>query len=334
MTTTRIPYCTWIAGSPELWQCAGYYVLVFAGLGLIWFYEKRCKKRLQILQGIFVICTVLGIGILLYRPSGNLQITCLDIGQGDCISVCSPRGQHVLIDGGSTNKKNIAKYQILPYLKNQGIAVVDAILISHTDQDHISGIQELFESISAGLTSVKVRSLILPKWEKMDEAYQELIDKARAAGVTVQRGRKGEVLHLGEVTIKLLAPEAGASGADVNEDGMVVEIQYERFKALFTGDIGEETEKKLLSDLEDVDFLKVGHHGSGYSTCTEFLEVIRPEVAVISCSESNTYGHPSAETIERLEKSGAKIWYTMKSGAVTLTADGEKMWMETYVETK
>ena len=62
--------------------------------------------------------------------------------------------------------------------------------------------------------------------------------------------------------------------------------------------------------------------------------MIRPEVAVISCSESNTYGHPSAETIERLKKSGAKIWYTMKSGAVTLTADGEKMWMETYVETK
>ena len=150
----------------------------------------------------------------------------------------------------------------------------------------------------------------------------------------MQRGRKGEVLHLGEVTIKLLAPEAGASGADVNEDGMVAEIQYGSFKALFTGDIGEETEKKLLSDLEDVDFLKVGHHGSGYSTCTEFLEVIRPEVAVISCSESNTYGHPSAETIERLKKSGAKIWYTMKSGAVTFTADGKKMWMETYVETK
>ena len=239
-----------------------------------------------------------------------------------------------MIDGGSTNKKNIAKYQILPYLKNQGIAVVDAILISHTDQDHISGIQELFENISAGLTLVKVRSLILPEWEKTDDAYQELIDKARAAGVSVQRGRKGEVLHLGEVMIKLLAPEAGASGADVNEDGMVAEIQYGSFKALFTGDIGEETEKKLLSDLEDVDFLKVGHHGSGYSTCTEFLEVIRPEVAVISCSESNTYGHPSAETIERLKKSGAKIWYTMKSGAVTFTADGEKMWMETYVETK
>ena len=334
MITTRIPYCTWIAGSPELWQCAGYYVLFFAGLGIIWCYEKKRKKRLQILHGIFVICMALGIGILLYRPSGNLQITCLDIGQGDCISVRFPKGQHVLIDGGSTNKKNIAKYQILPYLKNQGIAVVDAILISHTDQDHISGIQELFENISAGLTSVKVRSLILPEWEKTDDAYQELIDKARAAGVSVQRGRKGEVLHLGEVTIKLLAPEAGASGADVNEDGMVAEIQYGSFKALFTGDIGEETEKKLLSDLKDVDFLKVGHHGSGYSTCTEFLEVIRPEVAVISCSESNTYGHPSAETIERLKKSGAKIWYTMKSGAVTFTADGEKMWMETYVETK
>ena len=84
------------------------------------------------------------------------------------------------------------------------------------------------------------------------------------------------------------------------------------FEGLFTGDIGTETEKKLLPELEDVDFLKVGHHGSRYSTCQEFLDVVRPELAVVSCSATNTYGHPSGETIERLEDSGAKIWYTMK----------------------
>ena len=103
------------------------------------------------------------------------------------------------------------------------------------------------------------------------------------------------------------------------------------FEGLFTGDIGTETEKKLLPELEDVDFLKVGHHGSRYSTCQEFLDVVRPELAVVSCSATNTYGHPSGETIERLEDSGAKIWYTMKEGAVTAETDGKEVWVDTFV---
>ena len=106
---------------------------------------------------------------------------------------------------------------------------------------------------------------------------------------------------------------------------------YGGFEGLFTGDIGTETEKKLLPELEDVDFLKVGHHGSRYSTCQEFLDVVRPELAVVSCSATNTYGHPSGETIERLEDSGAKIWYTMKEGAVTAETDGKEVWVDTFV---
>ena len=100
---------------------------------------------------------------------------------------------------------------------------------------------------------------------------------------------------------------------------------------LFTGDILTDTEKKLLPELEDVDFLKVGHHGSRYSTCQEFLDVVRPELAVVSCSATNTYGHPSGETIERLEDSGAKIWYSMKEGAVTAESDGKDVWLDTFV---
>lgn len=331
----EIPFCTWIAGSPKLWQCAVYYVLLFGGIGILGYFQSTAEKgylrKYRLLSGISGIMMVLGIGILIYRPSGNLQITCLDIGQGDCISIQLPHGQNFLIDGGSSNKKNIARYQILPYLKNQGIGVVDAILISHTDNDHISGVIELLDYMSEHLTSVSVNNLIMPQWSQPDEAYQQLVDKAKAAGVHVQKGRKGEKLQIGDTIFRFLSPESGATGRDTNEEGMVVEVIYGDFKGLFVGDIGAETEKKLLPDLEDVDFLKVGHHGSRYSTCQEFLDVVRPEAAVISCSATNTYGHPSGETIGRLEDAGTKIWYTMKEGAVTVGTDGEKVWTGTFI---
>ena len=292
---------------------------------------KGWLRKYQLLSGISGIMLILGLGILIYHPSGNLQITCLDIGQGDCISIQLPQGQNFLIDGGSSNKKNIAHYQILPFLKNRGIGVIDAILISHTDNDHISGVLELFDYMRTHLTSVRVKNLILPEWTQPDDAYQQLVDKAQAAGVNVQKGRKGEQIALGKASLRFLSPDRGTAGTDANEDGMVVELTYGGFEGLFTGDIGTETEEKLLPELEDVDFLKVGHHGSRYSTCQEFLDVVRPELAVVSCSATNTYGHPSGETIERLEDSGAKIWYTMKEGAVTAETDGKEVWVDTFV---
>ena len=323
-----IPFCTWIAGSPKLWQCAGYYVLLFLGVEILgmsrgtvtWngatgkragnhaFMQeeknhgegKGWLRKYQLLSGISGIMLILGLGILIYHPSGNLQITCLDIGQGDCISI-------------------------------RGIGVIDAILISHTDNDHISGVLELFDYMRTHLTSVRVKNLILPEWTQPDDAYQQLVDKAQAAGVNVQKGRKGEQIALGKASLRFLSPDRGTAGTDANEDGMVVELTYGGFEGLFTGDIGTETEKKLLPELEDVDFLKVGHHGSRYSTCQEFLDVVRPELAVVSCSATNTYGHPSGETIERLEDSGAKIWYTMKEGAVTAETDGKEVWVDTFV---
>lgn len=116
---------------------------------------------------------------------------------------------------------------------------------------------------------------------------------------------RGDDFRIGEGKISVLSPKKGASGEDVNEDAVVFLLSYKNFRGLFTGDVGEETEKKLLSVLSDVDFLKVGHHGSGYSSTQAFLDKIKPEVSVISCSESNTYGHPSPETIKRLENQEA-----------------------------
>lgn len=317
-----IPHSTWIAGSPQLWQCAVYYVM----LGVAFTGVKWGKKAASVALVIFAVV------FLGYHSRNGLAITCLDIGQGDCCVLKMPRGENFLIDGGSSNKKNTAVYQILPYLKNQGIAILDGIFVSHTDQDHISGIEELLELCAQKLTTVRVKNLILPDWDTTGGEYEKLKMLAEQTGIRVQTVREGNLLKTKEAQIEILAPENGADGSDTNEDGMVMKVHFGKFRGLFTGDIGAETEKKLLDSMEDVDFLKVAHHGSKYSTCQGFLDVVSPEIAVISCSAKNTYGHPSADTIKKLEDCGAQVEYTMKNGAITVRTDGEGIWLDRFID--
>ena len=326
-----IPHSTWIAGSPKLWQCVVYYVMlavIFAGLK--WGKNAAGEKAMR--SAAAVILVILAVVFLGYHPREGLVITCLDIGQGDCCVLEMPGGENFLIDGGSSNKKNTAAYQILPYLKNQGIAVLDGIFVSHTDKDHISGIEELLELCAQNLTTVRVKNLILPDWNTTGEEYEKMKMLAGQSNIQIQTGREGNLLKTKEVQIEILAPENGADGSDTNEDGMVMEVHFGKFRGLFTGDIGTETEKKLLDSMEDVDFLKVAHHGSKYSTCQEFLNVVNPEIAVISCSAKNTYGHPSADTIKRLEDGGAQVEYTMKNGAITVRTDGDRIWLDRFID--
>lgn len=317
-----IPHSTWIAGSPQLWQCVVYYVM----LGVAFMGVKWGKKAAS------VALVILAVVFLGYHSRNGLTITCLDIGQGDCCVLKMPGGENFLIDGGSSNKKNTAVCQILPYLKNQGIATLDGIFVSHTDQDHISGIEELLELCAQNLATVRVKNLILPDWNTTGEEYEKLKMLAEQTGILVQTAREGNLLKTKEAQIEILAPENGADGSDTNEDGMVMEVHFGKFRGLFTGDIGAETEKKLLDSMEDVDFLKVAHHGSKYSTCQGFLDVVSPEIAVISCSAKNTYGHPSADTIKRLEDCGAQVEYTMKNGAITVQTDGEGIWLDRFID--
>ena len=326
-----IPHSTWITGSPQLWQCVVYYVMlavIFAGLK--WGKNAAGEKAMR--SAAAVILVILAVVFLGYHPREGLVITCLDIGQGDCCVLEMPGGENFLIDGGSSNKKNTAAYQILPYLKNQGIAVLDGIFVSHTDKDHISGIEELLELCAQNLTTVRVKNLILPDWNTTGEEYEKMKMLAGQSNIQIQTGQEGNLIKTKEVQIEILAPENGADGSDTNEDGMVMEVHFGKFRGLFTGDIGAETEKKLLDSMEDVDFLKVAHHGSKYSTCQGFLDVVSPEIAVISCSAKNTYGHPSADTIKRLEDCGAQVEYTMKNGAITVQTDGEGIWLDRFID--
>lgn len=321
----KLPFCTWVAGQPSLWQMAVYIALLAAAL---WAGKKGKLHG----RAWFVCFLMVGILVIGYRPLGDFSVTCLDVGQGDGIVVETPGRHHFLIDGGSSNKAKLCRYQLLPYLKNQGIRCLDAILISHTDEDHISGVKELLRQMAKGLTSIEAELLVLPKLTEKTEAYRELEHLAEAAEVPVQTAVRGDRFVLDGVKLRVLSPKEGSPGKDVNEEAMVVLAEYQDFSGLFTGDIGEETEKELLPFLGKVDFLKVGHHGSAYSSCQEFLEQTAPTVAIISCSDSNRYGHPSQEAVKRLKRAGAQVEFTMKSGAIRLSVRKGKMQVERFLE--
>ena len=342
------PFCTWIGGTPKIWQIIFYYILLTTGifLGLV---IKRRKKNQQerkgekfflfqkyrsliLAYGILAAFLGSGIFVLSWKMQKELRITCLDVGQGDGIVVETPEKQVFLIDFGSSNKKNTAQYQLFPYLKSRGISYIDGIFISHTDGDHISGILEFLEMTNKNLTSIKVGALLLPDWKSPPKAYEDLALLAKKSGIKVIRTGEGDRFTDGETKFSVLAPEEGAEGKNVNEEGMVIELEHKGFRGIFTGDIGMETEKNLLGSLRDVDFLKTAHHGSRYSTGEEFLKQAKPELAVISCSDSNTYGHPSPETTLRLKEEGVQVEYTMKSGAITIGTDGEQIWVERFCE--
>ncbi len=324
MCVCKVSFCTWTGGKPELYQVILYYMILLFFIGVSVFRVKKGKKDfgIWIISVFAVICAVLVIG---RKKSDFLEITCLDIGQGDAIAAQFPTGEVFVVDGGSSSKKKIGQYQLLPFLRSRGISYIDAIFVSHTDEDHISGIRELLDYMGKDLISLKAGNLILPEVLKKQEAWMELKELAEKAGVCVQTVNAGSVFSIGNGTISVLSPQKDATGEDVNEDAIVFLLEYKEFQGLFTGDVGEKTEKEILSNLRDIDFLKVGHHGSRYSSSMLFLEKILPEVSVISCSDSNRYGHPSKETVERLERVGSQVEYTMKSGAVTVITDGYRI---------
>lgn len=329
----KLPFGTWTGGQPKAWQTAVYYFL----LGILVLVLKTgrlvLKKRRKVVLAaaclLFLFAAVLVLG---QRPAGRLTITCLDVGQGDASVIETPEGAHFLIDGGSSDKSSLGQYQLLPYLKSRGISWLDGIFVSHTDEDHISGVRELLRFIAEDLISLRVGVLALPDWDEPPATYEELCHLAGKAGVSVVRVRDGGSFSVGSAKLEALWPPKGAAGKEVNEEAMVLRLICGEFCGLFTGDIGEETEKKLLKEnrFSDVDFLKVAHHGSRYSTGKDFLDIVQPEIAVISASATNTYGHPSPETLERLRKSGAKVWCTKDWGAVTLTVKGGSIRVEGF----
>ena len=274
------------------------------------------------------------IGIVACRHPDGFRLTFLDVGQGDGICLQNDNGNVYLIDGGSSSKSRVGTYQILPFLKQQGIRQVEAVFISHADTDHISGILELLKQQKGG---VKLKRVVLSDLSDMVlwEEYGEIIDLCRENGTDVCTMKKGQQLQDDKLTLTCLHPDSDFAG-ESNASSQVLKVDFGSFSALLMGDleaVGERCLEQTLVEQEigEIALLKVAHHGSRNSTSQEILNQLQPQVAIISCGKNNRYGHPHEELLERLETVGAKVMCTEKTGAVVVMVDGKQMKVSGYV---
>ena len=325
----QLPFNTWTPGQPKAWKILAFYALI--ALLILSCRDRQNSdsagvdphsqaKNAQEKGGIWprfkVGILISGVMILALRDRSVFRITFLDVGQGDCICVEIPGGECWLFDGGSTSVYEVGENRIVPFLKSKGIKKLDAVFLSHEDKDHISGVEEILQS-----GEIKIELLVLPGTEE-GRGFEKILTLAEERDILILWLVEGMQWESGGVNGLCLHPGSEFLSTDTNACSQVIYLSYQDFSVLLTGDVEGEGERALAQTLKEygltqVSVLKVAHHGSKYSTLEAFLSAIDAKTAVISSGE-NRYGHPHAETLERLLKDGSKVYRIDEQGSISL----------------
>ena len=338
----------WIVGKGESWQNVVYIILMSGVVLGYWIYVNQVRandknkdalrKRMKIRETALIVISVF---VLAFRIKPELSVNALSVGQGACNVIYGRDIPTIMVDGGSSDVKDVYKYRIRPFLLSNGISEIDYLFVTHPDIDHISGVKEL---LSDELKEVNVKHQFVSV-EDADSDKPEFVHIIS----------KGDRIENGSITIECLSPEnkgvsvptgeggnsvsgsgggtsVQGSGADkspesLNDMSLVLKVVYENdrnhFSMLYTGDISSSVEQALINDsqikdkLKDIDYLSVPHHGSKYSSSEQFINTVNPKVSVISAGKNNSYGHPHKETLERLESVATSIYRTDELGQIT-----------------
>lgn len=312
-----------VIGKPKEWQI----ILFYIGLILFCIFYYLFQKRRYL---IFLILLL----PIFYRENPiGIETTFLDVGQGDGIVMQTKNGTTFLIDGGSSNIKNIGEYRLKPFLKAKGISKIDFVLLTHLDTDHISGVIELIEA-SGENGGIGIGTIILPETNLRDIEYLSLLSLVEKKNIKCMYFSRGDVIKEEKLLIKCLHPRKNYMAKSRNSYSIVLDVSYGCFQMLLTGDVEEDGEKEMLSEnlLDNYDVLKVAHHGSKNSTSKEFLSRINPKISIISLAEGNRYGHPHRELLLRLKEVKSKSLQTKDSGAITIDSDGSIYTIKEYLK--
>ncbi|MDY6875639.1 MAG: DNA internalization-related competence protein ComEC/Rec2 [Chloroflexota bacterium] len=339
--TARVPFAS-VEVQMEGWMVWGYYALLGS---LTWYLAQPRERRDELRDGLkkpgfflktwflsaqetkvlasaAVILLVLALFAWRALPDGRLHVVFLDVGQGDAIFIQTPSGRQVLVDGGPSETALLSQLgRQMPFWDR----TLDVMVLTHPDADHVTGLVPVLERY-------QVDTVVFREVEVESEVYDYWLQLLEAEGATVYQGEAGLHLVLDEgVEMVVLHPGAepvSRTDADVNNNSVVTRLTYGQVSVLLPGDIEAVVEQRLVAEgALGSTVLKVAHHGSCSSTTPEFLEMVAPEVVVISVGADNDFGHPCAEVLERLK--GLPVYRTDEQGAVEVTTDGTRVWVET-----
>ena len=318
-----LPFSGFKVVSPSLLTITLYYSVIFLIIAEDKYFDKMNFKRKKVILIILAFyVTVQSVSSLL--PS-KMEITFLDVGQGDCIIVRTPMKKTIIIDGGGNAQGtfDVGERLLVPYLLKNGIRKIDLMIVSHVHDDHVGGLYKVIEYL-------KTEAVIVGEQVEQTENYLKLITKCKERNIMIYTATKGDSIAVeNNVNIKIVHPDNRLitySRDDLNNNSLVALMEYKDMKCLFTGDIEVEGERILIENypLLKADILKIPHHGSKYSSSDEFIEKIEPDIAVIQVGRNN-FGHPNQEVLKKLDEKNISVFRNDENGAIIITIDREKM---------
>lgn len=320
-----IPYQMWNPGRPTFLQMLLAYSSVFTVFYCI---DVRAKLR-KLLAILFLPICILHFST---KVHGELIITFINVGQGDCIVIELPYRKAVyMIDTGgllrfeqdawkeSNSSYEIGREIVVPYLKGKGIQKIDKLILSHADADHVEGAEEVLQEI-------KVDEIHLSPNSYQKEAMNDLLQEAFIKKISIQEQIAQYGWERAGVKFQYLWPlDTGYEG---NNDSLVLQVSMGQFESLFMGDLEQEGEAEILKNfpsLSNIDLLKAGHHGSKTSSSEPFVKMVRPTLTIFSAGENNRYGHPHEEVVERFHSLGLQTLTTGEVGTIEVIVEDGKM---------
>ena len=268
-----------------------------------------------------ILIVIISIGVAITYKStmktslnleNNMVTHFIDVGQGDCILI-QVNSKNLLIDSGTSDSKE----KLVRYLKNNNITKLDYIVATHPHDDHIGGMSSIIKTF-------QVDKFYAPKITATSQAFEDMIIALKRKNLKINIAKPNVLLDLGPNTSCVMLSPNKTNYKDINNYSCAIKVSYKNSTYLFTGDIEKLAEEELLDNHYNLkaQVLKVAHHGSNSSSSEEFLNSVSPEIAIISCGASNSYGHPNKETTDKFKKLNCTVYRTDLDKNIILISDG------------